>query len=108
MTNAQKQTMYEECVSETGVNEEIIENAMAGEFADDPKFRLFLSCFAKKRGVLNDAGEIQKHTLRAELSSMISDEALVEDIMARCVVQSGTPEETAFQISKCIHARKQS
>nr|AUF72971.1 odorant-binding protein [Anoplophora chinensis] len=106
LTNEQKQEMYEECVSETGVSEEIIEKALGGEVANDQKFRLFLLCSAKKVGAINDAGEIEKDPVRALLSSLISDEAIVKDLMAKCFMQGSTLEESFFEMFKCVYERK--
>nr|AIX97033.1 odorant-binding protein 18 [Monochamus alternatus] len=103
LTQEEKGSIHDECFLQTGVHEDNAAKALDDEFVDDPKLKLYILCFAKKVGLMNDSGEIQLDVLRVKLSGMISDEAKVEEMIAKCVVQKSTPEETIFEVSRCIH-----
>lgn len=106
MTKEEKEAFHKECVAESGVSEDTVKKAMTdGEFVDEPKFKAHLLCFGKKVGFQNDAGELQKDVIKAKLSTVVSDEAVVEK-MIECAVQKSTPEDTAFETAKCMHAFK--
>lgn len=79
--------------------------AMDGEFTDDPKFKAYLLCFGKKMGFHTDAGGFQMDVIKAKLSSMVADQSLVDKIL-ECAVEKGSPEDTAFEAAKCMHAVK--
>lgn len=100
--------IHAECSSNTGVAEETVMKAMNGDFSDDPKLKQYLLCSGKKMGLINEAGEIQRNFVRATLMTMISDEAKVEEIIAKCAVKMSAPEETAYEASKCMHSVKRS
>ncbi|KAJ8934109.1 hypothetical protein NQ314_013567 [Rhamnusium bicolor] len=56
--------IHNECVDQTGVTDDTVMRAMAGEFLEDPKFKEHLFCFTKKMGFQNEAGELQPDVIK--------------------------------------------
>ncbi|KAJ8960262.1 hypothetical protein NQ318_003987 [Aromia moschata] len=99
-------TIHKECEAVTGVTEEVGHKAIAGEIPPDASIKQHALCFAKKMGCHNEAGDVQVDKIRENLKLVIPDDAVVEDLIAKCVVQQATPEDTAFETAKCIYNMK--
>ncbi|KAJ8932131.1 hypothetical protein NQ314_014912 [Rhamnusium bicolor] len=96
---------HRDCVAETGVDNELVTKARKGEFSDDQKLKDHLFCVAKKIGIMNDAGEIQKEILKTKLGAAINDEAAAQKLIEECAIQKGTPGETAFETVQCYYRK---
>nr|QUP79512.1 odorant binding protein 19 [Monochamus saltuarius] len=106
LTEEEKMAIHAECFSQSGVSEEMATKAMDGVFVDDPKLKLYMLCFAKKIGIMNDSGDIQVDVFRAKLGDKIPDEVMLNEIIATCAIKKSTPEETIFELSRCTHGNK--
>nr|AHA39270.1 odorant-binding protein 5 [Monochamus alternatus] len=106
LTEEEKMAIHEDCFSQSGVSEEMASKVMDGVFVDDPKLKLYILCFAKKVGIMNDSGDIQVDVFRAKLGTKVPDEVKLNEIIAKCAIKKGTPEETIFALSRCTHGNK--
>lgn len=83
------------------MDENLVQKARKGEFADDPKLKEFFGCMFTKVGFLNDAGEIQLDVIKQKMPSDVNkDEA--EKVLNACKDQKGESKaDTAFLLYKC-------
>nr|AVI04896.1 putative odorant-binding protein 16 [Anthonomus grandis] len=105
LTDEQKakvQVYGKECVTDTGVDPELIKKARAGSFADDAKLKAFTFCMSTKIGFQNDAGDIQADVIKEKLSSAISAE-VADMLIERCLKKLDTNEDTAYEVFKCYY-----
>lgn len=106
MTDEQKAKLMEhskECVSSTGVNEELIVKAKKGEFSDDPKLQDYVFCMLKKIGVVNDQGEPQLDVIKQKMHDDINPEETAKVIEACKEKKGGSPAETAYMVFQCYY-----
>lgn len=95
--------LMKECIKETGVDVEILKKAQIGQYTDDDKLKKQLFCFNKKLGMQNEAGDIMVDVTEKRLANVIKDPAVRKEAVTKCLVKSGTPEETAYNSTKCLH-----
>nr|CAH7746645.1 unnamed protein product [Callosobruchus chinensis] len=94
----------DECLSESGASKEIVEKTWTGEFDEtDEKLKDHMLCFNKKIGSMTEDGKIDEEAAKKLLGEILDDEGEVTAIVDKCAVDKGTPKDTAFQMSKCIH-----
>ncbi|RZC39146.1 PBP GOBP domain containing protein [Asbolus verrucosus] len=97
----QGQVYITNCRNEIGLTENKVTSFLDGNFSEEPELKEFLFCMYKKLGAMNAAGEIQNDMVKKELLRKYSSE-LVNKIIKKCVSRKSTPQETAFQMFKCI------
>lgn len=90
-----------ECITETGVDTELIKQARQGTFSDDPILKTFAFCMSKKSGFQNEAGEVQTDVLRTKLSQVLNSPEKANELIEKCLKKEKTPEDTAFETYKC-------
>nr|UTN00830.1 odorant binding protein [Semanotus bifasciatus] len=99
---------FREVNRECGMAEEVIDRALAGDFPDDQQFKNDIFCMFKKIGMQDDEGTLQIEAITEQIRRNVPEETKVNDILSKCLVQMGTPEETAYEACKCIHGIKHS
>ncbi|XP_046743568.1 general odorant-binding protein 83a-like isoform X2 [Diprion similis] len=91
--------LHDTCVGETGVAEDVVIAAKAGNFAEDPKLKCFMLCLLNEVSAFDD-GEIDIETLIAIIPESMA--AQVEPIIRNCGVIKGSDDcDTAFLTNKC-------
>nr|UTN00828.1 odorant binding protein [Semanotus bifasciatus] len=88
---------------ECGMAEENSQTMLDGEVPDGEQFRKDLLCVSKKVGMQDEAGNIQVQEMEDQFRRNIPDQSKVNDILSNCFVQMNSPEETAYEMTKCIH-----
>ncbi|XP_044265392.1 uncharacterized protein LOC123011816 [Tribolium madens] len=109
LTQDQKEKLdkiSKECKNQSGVSQELIDKARTGELTNDPKLKAQIYCVSKKTGLATEAGEINMDNLKTKLKKVAANDDEVNKIIQKCVVKKPTPEETAFEVYKCLHANK--
>ncbi|RZC42569.1 PBP GOBP domain containing protein [Asbolus verrucosus] len=109
LTDQQKQKLnayINECKAQTGVSQELIDRGRKGEFVDDPTVKSQILCMMKKIGMATESGEVVVDDIRNKLRKVSENDEEVGRIIQKCVVKLDTPEETAFEVSKCIRQQK--
>ncbi|KAJ8970113.1 hypothetical protein NQ317_019659 [Molorchus minor] len=104
LTEEQKQKLsghHKECITESGVDNELVSKARKGEFTEDPKLKDHLFCLAKKIGFMNDSGDIKKDVLKTKVGSVVGDDSLADKLIDQCAVKKSSPQETAYETVKC-------
>lgn len=94
---------HNECKSETNIDDGVATGVLAGNFIDDPVLKQHMFCMSKRLGIQNDDGEIQKEVVREKISQVLDDDEKVTEVTETCSVVRDTPEETAFELAKCIY-----
>nr|QKV34985.1 Odorant binding protein 4 [Dendroctonus adjunctus] len=105
LTNDQKAKLdayQQDCISESKVNQLLVEQSRKGIFSDDPAFKNFLFCFSQKAGFQDANGLIQKDVFERKVKIVVDDEALVAKLLEQCVAQKATPQDTSYYLAKCL------
>ncbi|CAH0551621.1 unnamed protein product [Brassicogethes aeneus] len=96
-------SFHNECAKETGVNEDLIGEAMMGNFSDDPTFKDQILCFSKKIGFLDASGKIDVETMKNKFKMMHDhDDEKIDEVVEKCGKDMDTPEDTAVELMKCL------
>lgn len=98
-------THREECIKQTGVDQEVVDNARKGNVVDNPKLQEHLLCMFKRIGFMDDAGKIQKDVLKKKLVDVIKEEELANKLIEVCATEAATPQLTAFENFKCFFGK---
>ncbi|XP_003708550.1 general odorant-binding protein 56d-like [Megachile rotundata] len=95
------------CITETGVDAQVVENAKTGNFAeDDEKLACFASCMLKKIGVMNADGTINVEVARQRAPSTVPQEQ-VESVINKCKDTTGPNDcKKASNLVKCFKDNK--
>nr|QUP79499.1 odorant binding protein 6 [Monochamus saltuarius] len=94
---------HNECKAETNVDDSLVTGLLTGKFPDDPTLKQHMFCMSKKLGIQDEAGEIQKEAMQQKIGKVISDDAKIAELTEKCSVEQGSPEDTAFEMAKCIY-----
>ncbi|CAG9764459.1 unnamed protein product [Ceutorhynchus assimilis] len=90
------------CLAETGATHDMVMKALAGNFSDDPKFKEQLVCVGKGAGFLDEEGKYIREELKKKIMVLVDDEAKADGIIEKCADEKATPQETAFESTKCF------
>ncbi|XP_012540582.1 general odorant-binding protein 56d [Monomorium pharaonis] len=105
LTDEQKAKLREHkesCISETGVDSTLIENAKKGDIAEnDEKLTCFADCLLKKIGIINANGDIDWEVARAKMPPGVSQEQ-ADHIHNVCKDITGTGCEKGGNLFKCF------
>ncbi|XP_018576270.1 general odorant-binding protein 83a-like isoform X1 [Anoplophora glabripennis] len=93
-------SLHAQCLSDSGVNEELISKAQKGEFEEDEKLKCYMRCIFDETGLFGDDGKIDVEGM----VSMLPDE--IKEPFAPTVrkcggLVSGSPCEQSFKMYKC-------
>ncbi|KAK1120042.1 hypothetical protein K0M31_012771 [Melipona bicolor] len=72
------------CIAETGVDQQLIEDAKKGIAADDDKLSCFAFCMLKKIGAMTDDGTINVELVRQKLSDSGIPVEKIDNILNKC------------------------
>ncbi|RZC39145.1 PBP GOBP domain containing protein [Asbolus verrucosus] len=109
LTDEQKEKLNvysKECKTQSGVTQDLIERGRNGELVDDLTLKKQIVCVMKKIGMATASGELDVEYIRNRLKKVSGDDEEVERIIKKCVVTRDTPEQTAFEVSKCLLEQK--
>nr|ALR72511.1 odorant binding protein 23 [Colaphellus bowringi] len=88
------------CVAEVHTSPDVLSQIMSGDVSDDPKIKAHLLCFAKKAGVMTESGETIMDKLKQKLNQYLGSKA--DGFFEKCNIEITTPEDTAFNVYKCL------
>ncbi|XP_076267026.1 B2 protein-like [Rhynchophorus ferrugineus] len=94
------------CLKETGATEEMVRNAFLGQISDAPEFKKHLLCVKKAAGIVDDSGNYNKDALRDTISTYVDDTDTINSMIEKCFKMMDSPEETAYQMTKCFASFK--
>ncbi|XP_072378397.1 B2 protein-like isoform X2 [Diabrotica undecimpunctata] len=100
-------SLHQKCLPISGATDEMAKQAMTGNFPEDPAFKEHVYCMSKAYGFFKENGEINIGVVESELHKRIADPVLRTEIKAKCLVLKESPQETAFQATKCLFAYKE-
>ncbi|XP_030764828.1 B2 protein-like [Sitophilus oryzae] len=106
LSDEQKQKVQaygKECITESGVDKELVTKARQGTFSDDAKLKAFAYCVSKKIGFQDGAGAPQPEVIKQKLSGAINNPEAADKLIAKCVQSKATPEDTALETFKCYY-----
>ncbi|KAK2575296.1 hypothetical protein KPH14_008145 [Odynerus spinipes] len=97
----------ESCVTETGVDPVVVENAKNGNIVEgDEKLACFAACIMKKIGVLSPEGNIDEEVLRSKVPDDIPKEQ-VDEVFEKCKSVDGASVcEKGGKLMKCFLENK--
>nr|APG79378.1 pheromone binding protein 17 [Cyrtotrachelus buqueti] len=106
-TDKQKELLaqhYKQCVEQTHVDQNVLQQARAGNFTDDPKLKDHILCITKKIGFQDEAGHLQKEVIQKKLKEAVKgNEDQTKKLMEACAITNQDPKLQAFNAFKCIH-----
>ncbi|XP_030764830.1 uncharacterized protein LOC115889051 [Sitophilus oryzae] len=108
LSNEQKQKIKDyitDCISETDIDREVVDQAHRGMFQDDDKLPEFSLCMSKKMGFRDDSNRIRVDVVKEKISEFVEDDNLAKEIFENCFVEKSTPEESALESFKCFQRR---
>ncbi|VEN34165.1 unnamed protein product [Callosobruchus maculatus] len=99
--------LHNECLGQTGVDENLILNARKGEFPEDPKLKCYMRCILNEIGTIEDDGSIDVDGVLAVLPEEFKDQA--EPVFRKCANIGGSdPCDIVFLTNKCAYAENPS
>lgn len=98
----QRISLLKDCLKETSADIGFFEKAKSGEFVEDEKLKKLFLCINRKLNVQDEEGNIQVSYLKERLEKIISDASKRDEVVKKCMVESGSPEEKAFNLVKCL------
>lgn len=90
----------EECWSEFKVEEDSLNQAVMGKIPETDIMKKQVLCVAKVMGVMNGEGKFLLDKSREKTGIDFIDK--MNEVVVKCAVDKGTPEDTAFSFVKCI------
>ncbi|XP_049821932.1 general odorant-binding protein 83a isoform X3 [Aethina tumida] len=67
--------LHNTCVTETGVDEDIVTNAINGDFSTDESFKSYLKCLMDQMACISDDGNVDVEAIIALIPENIRDKA---------------------------------
>ncbi|XP_032691012.1 general odorant-binding protein 83a-like [Odontomachus brunneus] len=109
LTDEQKEklkTYKESCISETGVDPNVVKNAKEGMIDEsDEKLACFATCLLKKMGMMKENGDIDIDAVRSKIPSNIPQEE-ADRVINICKDITGTGCWKGGNIMKCVLQNK--
>ncbi|CAK1544587.1 unnamed protein product [Leptosia nina] len=106
LSKDQKDKVHEytaECIKETGVKTEIIEEAKKGQLSEDEGFKKFLFCFFQKSGMITADAKLNSEVALSKLPAGI-DKVAASKLLDECKAKKGKDHaDTAYEIFKCYY-----
>nr|XP_022911729.1 general odorant-binding protein 56a-like [Onthophagus taurus]XP_022913289.1 general odorant-binding protein 56a-like [Onthophagus taurus] len=105
LTHEELQKFREECVKQTGVNDELITKADDGDFADTKELMCFSKCFYDKLGYLKEDGSLDWDVVKEIFAD---DKTHALPTLEACRDRKGKSAcETTYLIHKCYFLASQ-
>ncbi|XP_029047643.2 general odorant-binding protein 56d-like [Osmia bicornis bicornis] len=92
------------CITETGVDAQVVENAKSGNFAEnDDKLACFSSCMLKKIGIMGEDGTVNLDVARQRAPANVPKDQ-VESVINKCKDSATGPNDCkkAANLVKCF------
>ena len=109
LTLRQKATLEpysKHCRDAIDVTPEDIKVSLNGEDRTEvPKLKAMALCVLKEIELINDDGEINVEQFKKLAKEVAASDEEAESVVAMCALQKDTPEETAFDIIRCLHEK---
>ncbi|XP_017878110.1 general odorant-binding protein 56d-like [Ceratina calcarata] len=110
LTDEQKAKLAEHkavCITETGVDAQVVENAKNGNWADgDEKLECFSACMLKRIGIMRPDGSISEEVTRQKAPTDIPKEK-IDDVINKCKGTTGANDcKKAANLAKCFIENK--
>ncbi|CAH0599994.1 unnamed protein product [Chrysodeixis includens] len=106
LPDAQKEkanAISKECIKESGVKTEVLEEAKKGHFSNDEAFKKFVHCFFKKADIVNADGKLNLDVALAKLPPGI-DKADAEKLLKGCMSKTGKDAvDQTYEVFKCYY-----
>ncbi|KAF7278589.1 uncharacterized protein LOC143200547 [Rhynchophorus ferrugineus] len=105
LNNEQKDKLkayHQDCLAQSKVNEDIVQQSRKGVISDDPAFKTYLNCFSQKVGFQNADGAVQKEVFEQKIGKNLEDAALLKKLVDQCAVDKENAVETSYYIAKCL------
>ncbi|XP_030764832.1 uncharacterized protein LOC115889053 [Sitophilus oryzae] len=108
-TDKQKELLaqhYKQCVEQSKVDQNVLQQARAGNFANDAQLKDHILCITKKIGFQNETGQLQKSVIEKKLKEALKGNAeQAKKLIDECVLADKDPKVQAFNAFKCIHQK---
>ncbi|RLZ02132.1 Odorant binding protein 6 [Cephus cinctus] len=96
--------LHDSCVSETGVDEGLIEKCRDGVFTEDSNLKCYIKCIMDQVSGMTDDGEVDEETVISMLPEEMQSETA--PTIRECGTVRGSDNcDTAFQTHKCYYAK---
>ncbi|XP_028133351.1 uncharacterized protein LOC114328638 [Diabrotica virgifera virgifera] len=89
-----------QCNAATGIDDQVVAQALAGNFPTDDKFKKFVLCFGKMIGFLDEEGNPNIAAISEAMKMNFGDQ-MSTDVIMGCAKKESTPEDTAYNVFKC-------
>ncbi|XP_026736312.1 general odorant-binding protein 56d-like [Trichoplusia ni] len=97
------QAISKECIKESGVKTEVLEEAKKGHLSEDETFKKFVHCFFHKADIVNADGKLNLDVALAKLPPGI-DKADAEKLLKGCMNHTGKDAvDKTYEIFKCYY-----
>nr|CAH7744425.1 unnamed protein product [Callosobruchus chinensis] len=93
------------CLDETGATPEMVNKAMDGDFPEDSSFKELLYCMGKEQHFIDSSDMVDESKIKAAMKELVGDEALANSLVDKCLSQSGTPQDRAYNTVKCMYSQ---
>ncbi|KAH1007146.1 hypothetical protein HUJ04_004419 [Dendroctonus ponderosae] len=90
------------CQKKSGANQQEIMATLRGTFSDSPELKKHLFCLGVKLDFISKDGVFQKDSIRHKMAVIIPDESELEDLLEKCLVETGNPADSVYQSIKCF------
>ncbi|CAG9854874.1 unnamed protein product [Phyllotreta striolata] len=93
-------SLHAECQGQTGVSEDVINQAKAGEFPQDNALKCYMKCVFDEVGIIGDDGKLDIEGALAILPEEMKDVAT--PVVVKCDTQAGSDIcDAIFNTLKC-------
>ncbi|KAG5887561.1 hypothetical protein JTB14_002267 [Gonioctena quinquepunctata] len=96
---------HEECSKQITIDPQLLVEARQGEFSREQVLKDYLFCVAKKAGIINDNGDLQKNILLAQTSIAAGNENDAKKLVDACAVQQKNGPDTTLYVVKCYYEK---
>nr|XP_023022172.1 uncharacterized protein LOC111510480 [Leptinotarsa decemlineata] len=92
-----------ECAKTSGVDEDTLKKLEGDiEYPETAEMKVHAKCFMKGLGVMDDDGNIDVEAMTESLKKIVP-EGKEKEVAEKCNVVKDSPEETAFELGRCVH-----
>ncbi|XP_011692013.1 PREDICTED: B2 protein-like isoform X2 [Wasmannia auropunctata] len=95
----------ESCITETGVDSAVVENAKKGEIVEDEKLDCFATCLLKKIGIMKEDEDIDWDVARGKIPAGVPQEQ-IDQLYNACKDIAGTGCTKGANVFKCLMENK--
>ncbi|KAG5866417.1 hypothetical protein JTB14_022978 [Gonioctena quinquepunctata] len=96
---------HAECSKQITIDPQLVAKAKKGDFSNEQVLKDYLFCVAKKEGLINDKGDIQKDYLLKNTLKAAGNEVDAKKLLDTCAVQQKNGPETTLHVVKCYYEK---